>query len=44
MPERPVAVRSIVSTSLVDRLAADYGVEMRKVLTGFKFIGELPYF
>ncbi len=40
MPERPVAVRSIVSTSLVDRLAADYGVEMRKVLTGFKFIGE----
>ncbi|MGI5888404.1 MAG: phospho-sugar mutase [Oscillospiraceae bacterium] len=40
MPEKPVAVRSIVSTSLADRIAADYGVEMRKVLTGFKFIGE----
>ncbi len=40
MPERPVAVKSIVSTAIADAIAADYGVEMRNVLTGFKFIGE----
>ncbi len=40
MPERPVAVKSIVSTPLADAVAADYGVEMRNVLTGFKWIGD----
>ena len=40
MPERPVAVRSIVSTTMTDAIAAHYGVEMRQVLTGFKYIGE----
>jgi len=40
MPERPVAVRSIVSSSLADKIAESFGVEMRAVLTGFKFIGE----
>ncbi len=40
MPERPVAVRSIVSSSLADKIAESFGVEMREVLTGFKFIGE----
>ena len=40
MPEHPVAVRSIVSTTMTDVIAAHYGVEMRQVLTGFKYIGE----
>ncbi len=40
MPEKPVAVRSIVSTTMTDAIAAHYGVEMRQVLTGFKYIGE----
>ena len=40
MPERAVAVKSIVSTPLADAVAADYGVELRSVLTGFKWIGD----
>ena len=39
LPENPVAVTTIVSTSLVDPVAAKYGVDMRRVLTGFKYIG-----
>lgn len=40
MPENPVVVTTIVSTKMIDKIAADYGVEVRRVLTGFKFIGE----
>ena len=40
MPQKPVAVTTIVSTDMADAVAADYGVELRRVLTGFKFIGE----
>ena len=40
MPEKPVAVTTIVSTDMADAVAAHYGVELRRVLTGFKFIGE----
>ena len=40
MPKNPVAVKSIVSTPLADAVAANYGVEMRSVLTGFKWIGD----
>ena len=40
MPKKPVAVKSIVSTPLADAIAAHYGVEMRSVLTGFKWIGD----
>ena len=40
MPEKPVAVTTIVSTDMADAVASDYGVELRRVLTGFKFIGE----
>ena len=39
-PKNPVAVTTIVSTDMADAVAADYGVELRRVLTGFKFIGE----
>ena len=40
MPANPVVVTTIVSTDMADAVAADYGVELRRVLTGFKFIGE----
>ncbi len=40
MPKNPVAVKSLVSTPLADAVAAHYGVEMRNVLTGFKWIGD----
>ena len=40
MPEKPVAVTTIVSTDMVSAVAAKYGVELRRVLTGFKYIGE----
>ena len=39
LPADPVAVKSIVSTPLADRIAAAYGCKMRTVLTGFKYIG-----
>ncbi len=40
MPEKPIAVKSIVSTPLADAVAEHYGVELRSVLTGFKWIGD----
>ena len=40
MPKDPVAVMSLVSTPLADAVAANYGVELRHVLTGFKWIGD----
>ena len=40
MPMRPVAVKTIVTTPMAGKIADHYGVELRDVLTGFKFIGE----
>ena len=40
MPQDPVAVTTIVSTDMATPIAAKYGVELRRTLTGFKFIGE----
>ncbi|MEG1268505.1 MAG: phospho-sugar mutase [Oscillospiraceae bacterium] len=40
MPKNPVAVESIVSTAMAADIARKNGVEMRTVLTGFKYIGE----
>ena len=40
MPENAVAVKSIVTTPLADAVAKNYGVELRNVLTGFKWIGD----
>ena len=40
MPKNAVAVKSLVSTPMADAVAAYYGVEMRNVLTGFKWIGD----
>jgi len=40
MPQNPVAVKTIVTTKLCEKVAESYGVELRNVLTGFKYIGE----
>ncbi len=40
LPKNPVAVKTIVSTELCQRIADSYGCELINVLTGFKFIGE----
>ena len=40
MPENPILVKTIVTIDMASRIAADYGVQVIDVLTGFKFIGE----
>ncbi len=40
MPKNPVAVKTIVTSDITKAISAKYGVELREVLTGFKFIGE----
>ena len=40
MPADPVMLKTIVTTDIGERIAADYGVRTVDVLTGFKFIGE----
>lgn len=40
MPKNPIAVKTIVTTELAAKIAAEYDVEIIDVLTGFKFIGE----
>ncbi len=40
MPKKPVAVTTIVSTDMATPVAEHYGIELRRVLTGFKYIGD----
>ncbi|MGN0625132.1 MAG: phospho-sugar mutase [Oscillospiraceae bacterium] len=40
MPQNPIVVKTIVTTSMIDRLAETYGFEVVNILTGFKYIGE----
>lgn len=40
LPNSPVAVKTIVSTNLVNFIAKDFGCTLKEVLTGFRFIGE----
>ncbi len=40
MPKDPILVKTIVTTDIVKAIAAEYGVKVIDVLTGFKFIGE----
>lgn len=40
MPKDPVAVKTIVTTDIVNSIGKEYGVKIIDVLTGFKFIGE----
>ena len=41
LPAHPVAVTTVVSTDMVDPIAQHYGIEMRRCLTGFKYIGDI---
>ncbi len=40
MPKDPIAIKTIVTTKMAEKVAKNYGVAMLDVLTGFKFIGE----
>ena len=40
MPKDPVAIKTIVTTDMATVIAKRYGVAIKEVLTGFKFIGE----
>lgn len=40
MPPSAVAYKTVVTSRLCDRIAEAYGIELRSVLTGFKYIGE----
>lgn len=39
LPKDPIIVSTIVSTSLTEKIAAEYGAKLVTVLTGFKYIG-----
>jgi len=41
MPEKPYAVKTIVTTELATKICREHGVDLYNVLTGFKFIGEV---
>ncbi len=41
LPQHPVLVKTIVSTPMLDAIASRYGAEVRDVLTGFKYIGNV---
>lgn len=41
LPKNPVVVKTIVTTDLAARVAESYGAEVKEVLTGFKYIGEV---
>ena len=41
LPEKPIVIKSFVTTDLVTAVAKDYGAEVFDLLTGFKYIGEL---
>ncbi len=40
MPQNPVAVKTIVTTDVCQKIADKFGCQLINVLTGFKFIGE----
>lgn len=41
LPDNPIIVRTIVTTPLIDQICKKYNCELRTVLTGFKYIGEI---
>ena len=41
LPNKPVLVKTIVTTIMVDAIGKDYRAEVRDVLTGFKYIGNV---
>ena len=41
MPDKPYAVKTIVTTELATKICRAHGIDIYNVLTGFKFIGEV---
>ena len=41
LPAQPVVVKTIVTTNMINAVADNYGVGVREVLTGFKYIGDV---
>jgi len=41
LPDKPVVVKTIVTTKIIKAICDKYGCEMKDVLTGFKYIGEV---
>lgn len=41
LPEKPIIVKTIVTSIMIERLCEKYGCELKNVLTGFKYIGEV---
>lgn len=40
LPKRPVIIKTIVTTSMIEKIAEKYGAQVIHTLTGFKYIGE----
>ena len=40
MPPNPICIKTVVTIELAEKIAANYGVTVKNVLTGFKYIGE----
>lgn len=40
IPENGILIKTIVSSNLADAIAKKYNIELKEVLTGFKYIGE----
>lgn len=41
LPEKPIVIKSFVTTDLIQAVADKYGAQVRNTLTGFKYIGEI---
>ncbi len=41
LPKNPIAVKTIVTSGIAEKIAKKYGCTLKNVLTGFKFIGEI---
>lgn len=43
LPNKPIVVKTIVTSKMVDAIAEHYGAAVTNVLTGFKYIGDVIY-
>ncbi len=41
LPEKPIVVKTIVTTKIIEAICKKYDCELKNVLTGFKYIGEV---
>ena len=41
LPEKPIVVKTIVTTKILEAICKKYDCELKNVLTGFKYIGEV---